>query len=113
MSHFVNENMTPAEQVEFVRTHRDLFERCRDHNHKVRMTRLRFCSNEGRYISGFDVDAGQLLESLASKVVDPESKPSERGVSAAMTRLDPPARPMLGQRQAAGVTTGRDPQPIS
>ncbi len=61
MTRFVNEHMTTAEQVDYAWTHRDLFERCRNHNHAVRMSRLRFCSNEGRYISGWEINAEQLL----------------------------------------------------
>jgi hypothetical protein len=64
MAKFVNETMTPTQQVDYVCAHRDLFARCRDHNHKVRMTRLRF-SNEGRYISGWEIDAEQLLAANA------------------------------------------------
>lgn len=56
---FVNEDMTTAEQVEFVWTHRDLFRRCRDHNHKVCILRRK--QNIGTYISGFDVDAEKFL----------------------------------------------------
>jgi hypothetical protein len=57
--------MTTAEQVDYVWTHRDLFQRCRDHNHKVGIARLRFCSNAGRYISGWEIDAEQLLAANA------------------------------------------------
>lgn len=59
MPKFANETMTTEEQVDYAWTHRDMFSRCRDHNHKVRM--MRFCSNEGRYISGWEIDAEQLL----------------------------------------------------
>ncbi len=62
---FVNATMTIAEQVEYVWAHRALFERCRDHNHKVRMLRLRLRSNDGRYISGWETDAEQLLAANA------------------------------------------------
>ena len=76
MSRFVNENMTTAEQVDYAWTHRDLFERCRAHNHKVALARL--YSNEGRYISGWDIDAEQTgCDPIPRAVTDPVVKGSK------------------------------------
>jgi hypothetical protein len=61
MNKFVNETMTNDQQVDYAWEHRDLFARCRDHNHKVTIARLRFNSKDGRYISGWETNAEQLL----------------------------------------------------
>ena len=66
MTKFVNENMTTEEQVNYAWENKCLFERCQTHNYKVMI--LRLTTNSGRYISGWEVDAEQLLKDYACPI---------------------------------------------